>query len=145
MPFSSTRIEPSLALVATAIFSPVAAGLGDGLAAGVDGLLPPQAAASRTVARAKSFDFIHPDTRTGYERAIPASRTQRSGRRRREMSSRSHSSIRRWQETTLHSRSPSPAQGGPSAGARAAALAPPASRSASASGAAFPQAPGTTR
>src|SRR6267378_7089904 len=96
MPFSSTRNEPNLALVATAIFSPVAAGLGDGLAAEVDGLLPPQAAASRTVAIAKSFDFMHTDTPKGYERVTPASHRRRSGRRRREMSCRSRSSTRRW-------------------------------------------------
>src|SRR3982074_267193 len=127
MPFSSTRIEPSLALVPTAIFSAVEAVLGEGVAAEVDGLVPPQAAASRTVATAKSFEFMHTDTPKGYERATPASRRRRSGRRRREMSSRSRSSIHRWQETTLHSRSPAPAQGGPSAGVRVAAPAPPVS------------------
>src|SRR5256885_12492179 len=61
MPFSSTRIEPNLALDATAIFSPVAAGLGDGLATEVDGLLPPHAAASRTMPAAAlvtNFDCI---------------------------------------------------------------------------------------
>src|SRR5882757_4982673 len=130
MPFSSTRKEPNLALVATAIFSPVAAGLGDGLAAEVDGLLPPQAAASKTEATAKSLDFMHTDTPEGYERATPASRTQRSGRRRREMSSRSRSSIHHSLETTLRWRSPAPARAGPSEGARVAAPAPPASRSA---------------
>src|SRR5882762_7411202 len=108
MPFSSTRIEPNLALVATAIFSPVAAGLGDGLAAEVDGLLPPQAAASKTEATANSLDFMPPDTPEGYERATPASRRQRSGRRRPGTSCRSRSLIRRWRETALRSRSPAP-------------------------------------
>ncbi len=51
MPFPSTRIWPSFALVATAILVPVATGLGNGLAelAGLAvavEVVPPQAAAS---------------------------------------------------------------------------------------------------
>jgi hypothetical protein len=65
MPFSSTRIEPNLALFATAIFSPVAAGLGDGLAVAV-GVEPPQPAARSAAAAmalvTRNLDFMHPDT-----------------------------------------------------------------------------------
>jgi hypothetical protein len=61
-------------LVATAIFSPVAAGLGDGLGDGLEVALevvPPQLAASSAVKAkalaAMSLDFMHSDTASGYE------------------------------------------------------------------------------
>jgi len=69
MPLSSTSIWPSVAFVATAIFSPVAAGLGDGLAAAVDGLAePPHAATSAATAmpNATTFPRMKTDTETGY-------------------------------------------------------------------------------
>ena len=66
MPFSSTRIEPSLASVATAIFSPV--GLGEGLADAAGELDPPHAANSATAPRANATTFVCTklDTEVGY-------------------------------------------------------------------------------
>jgi hypothetical protein len=70
---SSTRIEPSLALLATEILVPVATGLGDGagLAAAVEGDEPPQAAVTSaapiTAYVARSFDRTPFDTEAGYE------------------------------------------------------------------------------
>ena len=74
MPFPSTRICPdSLALVATAIVVPVAAGIGDGFGEGLDAAVgddvPPQPTASRAEAIAPvidSFVCMHPDTEPGY-------------------------------------------------------------------------------
>ena len=68
---SSTRICPYFALLATAIFSPVAASLGDGLEAAVDGLDPPHAALSNEktdrAPATKSLACMPPDTEPGYE------------------------------------------------------------------------------
>ena len=47
MPLSSTRIGPYFGWFATAIFSPVTAGLEDGLELAVDGLDPPHPALSK--------------------------------------------------------------------------------------------------
>lgn len=84
MPFPSTRIWPSLVLVATAIVVPLAAalgdGFGDGLAAAVEGEVPPQATASSAEVMAAVIKSLcmHPDTEPGYdEGATPASRTRR--------------------------------------------------------------------
>jgi hypothetical protein len=64
-----------LALLATAILVPVAAGLGEGLAAGlavaVD-VVPPHAAVisavARTTALIRSFERTQADTKAGYEK-----------------------------------------------------------------------------
>src|ERR1700686_5362657 len=69
MPLSSTSIWPSLALVATAIFSPLAAGLGDGLAPAVEEFdEPPHAASSAAAAmpNATTFPRMKTDTEAGY-------------------------------------------------------------------------------
>ena len=73
LPAPSTRIWPSLALLATAIVVPFAAGLGDGcvdgLALAVDCAPLPQAATTRAPTTAlvtTNLDCMHGDTEAGY-------------------------------------------------------------------------------
>src|SRR2546430_1569598 len=69
MPLSSTRICPYFALLATAIFSPVAASLGDGLEATVEGLDPHAALSNEKTDMAPATNILacmHPDTEPGY-------------------------------------------------------------------------------
>src|SRR5205823_13264748 len=72
MPLSSTRICPNFALLVTAIFSPVAAALADGLEAAVDGLDSPHAAPSNEITATATPNSILArmprNTRPGYAR-----------------------------------------------------------------------------
>jgi hypothetical protein len=74
MPLSSTRICPSLELLATATLVPAPAGLGEGFAPAVDGL-DPHAVVSIVITEnapaAISFLFMHPDTGSGYGAMAP--------------------------------------------------------------------------
>src|SRR5437660_943619 len=89
MPLSSTRICPYFGLFATAIFSPVDAGLDDALEAGLDapaeGPVPPHAAAisaSSEIPYATALLVsMHADTGAGYAASAVGRQAWAGGRR----------------------------------------------------------------